>query len=335
MPPNAPGPTNLFAYPDLPRFGLGNVLIPWARAEVFSHRFGVPILAPQWIQPKIGPLLRGERDLRLYLGYFSNTQAGYLRGGRRAALLRSATRYPHTEAAKAVEAAAANPTSPHVVVFKFPEWGDPFFDGDAPAGRDIIARRLREILAPGMARRLARARAALPPRYIAMHVRRGDKKVMPKGEKKDVYNDSIWVMQDDWYLEVLRHVRRMAGTDLPAVVFSDASDAQLAGILQEPAVVRAPKSPSIIDILLLADGAILIGTGTSSFSLWAGLLGEMPSLWYAGVAKMVHPERPELIIETGEDGSVPDHAAPLLRTAAAATPARGPAAHAAPGASAR
>src|SRR5229473_2140179 len=54
----------------LPRTGLGNRLFPWARCRVFSFTNNVPMLSPRWAQLKIGPLLRGESDLRLYFNLF-------------------------------------------------------------------------------------------------------------------------------------------------------------------------------------------------------------------------------------------------------------------------
>ncbi|MEM0984246.1 MAG: hypothetical protein AAGI17_09885 [Planctomycetota bacterium] len=295
-------PDNLFAYADLPRFGLGNVMIPWARSEVFAAQTGARLLAPRWVQPKIGPILRRERDLRLYWGFFSN--AGTIRGPRRWLLLRSAKRYPHTEAEAAVEAAKADPGTDHLVVFRFPEWGDEFFGGDGPEHREIISTALEQRLSSNMKRTRDAARATLPDRYIAMHVRRGDKKVMPEGEDKDVNKESIWVMRDAWYASTLASVRDAIGADAPAVIFSDGTDDELADLLAMPGTVRAPASPSIVDILLLAQGEILIGTATSSFSLWASLLAEIPALWYPGVTKMTQPQRPELVIETSERGEI-------------------------------
>ncbi|MEL6330864.1 MAG: hypothetical protein AAFR38_14530 [Planctomycetota bacterium] len=306
------GPANLFAYPDIPRSGLGNALIPWARAEAFAERSGARILAPRWVQPKLGPILRRERDLRLYWGYFSSD--GFVSGRRKRELLRSAVRHEHTDADAAIEAAAADPGTDHLVVFRFPEWGDNFFDGDAPHHRALLARRLPAILAPGMRARLERARAALPRDYIAIHVRRGDKKVMSEGQQVDLYRESSWVMRDAWYKRALAATREAIGTDAPAVVFSDGSDEQIADILAEPGTTRAPKSPSIVDILLLAGGKILIGTSNSSFSLWAALIADIPSVWYPGAAKHMYPGDPSLLIETTEAGEVsPEQAAVLVR----------------------
>src|SRR5438874_7065079 len=78
----------VYAYASLGRTGLGNMLFPWARCEIFAARHCLPILAPQWTQPKIGPLLRSERDWRFYTGLFDNSS--YIHGLQKILLIATA-----------------------------------------------------------------------------------------------------------------------------------------------------------------------------------------------------------------------------------------------------
>lgn len=69
----------LYAYPDVGRAGLCNMLFPWARAVLFSHTWQCPMIAPQWTNYfRLGPWLRRERDKRYYFNNFTN--AGYIKG---------------------------------------------------------------------------------------------------------------------------------------------------------------------------------------------------------------------------------------------------------------
>ena len=68
----------IYAYPILGRGGLGNMLFPWARAEIFCRKTGAQMLAPEWTRVKIGPILRGEKDKRTYMNHFDNE--GYIAG---------------------------------------------------------------------------------------------------------------------------------------------------------------------------------------------------------------------------------------------------------------
>ena len=66
--------------------GLANCLLSWARASVFADRTGSQRIAGTWPSIRLGPLLRGERDVRLYTGLFE-TEADAIGGLRKLALL--------------------------------------------------------------------------------------------------------------------------------------------------------------------------------------------------------------------------------------------------------
>src|SRR2546425_10097984 len=69
--------------------GFGNKLFPWARCKIFSELHQVPMLAPVWFNPRIGPLLRGGIDLSAYhhqillSGLFARSGENYVSGYRR------------------------------------------------------------------------------------------------------------------------------------------------------------------------------------------------------------------------------------------------------------
>src|SRR5205807_8204048 len=117
------------------RSGLGNLLLPWARCEVFCHTNHLPMLAPQWSAPKIGPLLRGERDLRFYVGLFNNKS--YIRGLRKWFILYRSHRIPETHSQSLFEA-----SEPAVVIFEgLGEFFKPLL-----AHQPYLAERLYNIL---------------------------------------------------------------------------------------------------------------------------------------------------------------------------------------------
>src|SRR3954454_23821606 len=85
-----------YVYAKLSNAGLGNLLFPWARCEIFRPRHNLPMLAPRWTHAKIGPLLRREKDKRYYIGLFS--RKGYVSGLKRWWLLKQAQRITEGEA---------------------------------------------------------------------------------------------------------------------------------------------------------------------------------------------------------------------------------------------
>src|SRR5262249_47824902 len=60
----------LYALARIGRAGLGNGLLPWARAELFARDSGAKMLAPRWWSLRIGPYLRREPDKRRYARFF-------------------------------------------------------------------------------------------------------------------------------------------------------------------------------------------------------------------------------------------------------------------------
>jgi hypothetical protein len=304
----------VYAYPDVGRAGLGNLLFPWARAEVFAQRYGTAILAPQWTKPKMGPLLRGERDKRFYVGLFDSS--GFVRGPRRWMALWRGQRVDESVADQFMSGDDRRGTT--LVVFKgFEFW----FKGMGPhqdlmPHRELVTRRLHEIVSTPLKRTLAEQPVDFA---IAAHVRRGDKPTMnfmePYGGLKDGLPQHHCTMSDQWFVNAINNLRAAIGWPAPLKVFSDARDEQIQSILALENVTRAPDNPSIVDLLMLAKAKVLITTGTSSFSAWASFVGGAPTIWYPGLRLELTPEHPERAIEADLAGELPADAAPVLRAA--------------------
>ena len=262
------------------RAGLGNMLFPWARAVIFAERHTLPILSVQWTQPKIGPLLRGERDKRLYTGLF--TSQGYIRGLRKWALLASCPKVSECDGT-GVERILR--VGRGMVVFQGMEgMFQPLLGHHA-----LVRRRLEEMLTPSI-RRLVEADRQRD--CIAMHVRRGDMNLLAHGQLFP--NGQCNRAQPiEWFAAVAQQLHAWL-PGMPIRVFSDGTDDQLAPLLRLGGVARAPNNPSIVDILLMARARLLVPTSDSTFSMWSAYLGQLPAIWYPGES-----ERP---IDVGRRG---------------------------------
>lgn len=291
----------VYAYADVGRTGLGNMLFPWARAEVFRWRHGVGMLAPRWTQPKIGPLLRGEKDLRYYTGLFRS--AGYVRGVRRAWVLARGRRVAQEAAEAFMASAASRGGGTSVVVFK--GW-EGWFAG-LEAHRELVSRRLHEILSPRVRRMLEADDGGGPGGVIAAHVRRGDKRTLPY--RAAFAGDAGTTIADEWYIGAIESVRAALGEAMPVRVYSDAKEGQIDAILRLRGVTRSPDAPSIVDIVRMSRARVLLTTAGSSFSAWSFYLGAMPTVFYPGTRLDLIPGRPELGVETNLDGALNAEAA--------------------------
>lgn len=325
---------------DIGRAGLGNLLLPWARAEIFRHRYGLAMLAPQWTTWKIGPLLRREKDLRYYTDLFSNR--GYIRFLKRWQLTCQAQRIDEAQAKAMIQADSATCSGKGTKLFVFQGLAD-FYESLA-SDRGLLSRRLIEMLRPAMRQALEQWSVApeLAPLFsgrqwpslesdfladfssgnpfeatrmfadgfIAAHVRRGDKPPIPLGQTSSDWNKA---MPDLWFIRLIEQIRQMAGQTMPVVVFSDGRPEQIQQILSLPKVYLAPPRASIVDILAMARCRVLLGTTGSSFSMWSAFLGRMPNIWYPLQRRtVINRDDPQGQLETDSQGYLSDSATKWL-----------------------
>jgi len=251
------------------------------------------MLRVQWVQPKIGPLLRGERDKRFYMGLFSSR--GYVRGVRKWALLAS---YPKADENDAAGLAEILRNRRGIAVFQGMEgMFEPLL-----AHQQLICRRLEDMLTPAV-RRQVEAGGQGP--YAAMHVRRGETALIKYGEPfhDGPGNSSLPI---DWFANIARQLFERSQGRLPIRVFSDGSDAQLEPLLKTRGVELVRNNSSIVDILHMARARLLVPTSNSTFSMWSAYLGKMPTLWYPGKSYRL-TESPEMAFESDLAGNLPDN----------------------------
>ena len=249
----------IYVNPIVGRTGLCNMLVPWARAEVFAKKTGARILAPRWTNYfRIGHMLRNERN-RYYLNEFSSK--GYVSGVERLAAI---VCYKHV-----AEGAFSLGMDNIVVDFRGMDgFMEPFF-----GEHDYILGRLCSISEPSI---LKRAETLSQNEYIGVHVRRGD------------FCNNRLSVDDRWYVEAIRKARRSVG-NLPVWVFSDAPPRQLLGISSKfENVTIMPPMPALQDLLVLSNAKMIVGTSRSSFSYWAIYLGQSPSILHP-----VYSEKPD------------------------------------------
>lgn len=286
------------------RTGLGNMLFSWARAEVFSQRFRVPMLRPQWTQPKLGPILRGESDFRYYAGLFDGRD--YVRGPRR--LLALLQRRRVDGATIGIDGdPSALPASCDGALVVFRGWQGWFRD-DLHPHRELVRRRLESILTD----RVRREIDSFPgPIEVAIHARRGDMRTLvPPGH--EMPGDNV-VESEYYFLSVLRGIRREAGRCVPAWVFTDAREGELGDLRREDGVRFAGGRSAVADMLLMSGASLLIASSASSFSAWASYLGAVPTVWHRGRVQRLFPDRPELAIESDPHGDLGDPGRALAR----------------------
>jgi hypothetical protein len=145
------------------------------------------------------------------------------------------------------------------------------------------------------ARNLVRLAGRLDPARITvgMHVRFGDFRPADSvQEYRGVWNTALPM---EWYVNVAQSLRREFGAEAQFLVVSDGTAEQLRPLLEAVPCVTTTDIPDsdCSDLLALADADLLV-CSISSYSQWAAFLSQAPYLWYA----------PSLHVHPGERGSI-------------------------------
>lgn len=247
MNPGSAASRPTYALPAIGRAGLGNELFPWMRALDYSISTGAVLLPANWYQPRIGPLLRGERDSRQYWRLFKTHSAQqHLRG---AWLQR-------------------RPNNPRL--HRFSGMAD-FFASLQQDPREYVAF-LRSEARQGVISTSASGG------YLSVHIRLGDFARGSQGAHSAATDNTS--VSPDWYATQIRSaMERKPG--LRVVVSSDGSDDELECVLKIEGVARSTARNALDEIFVMAASKGMIGS-RSSFTAWGSFLGTVPLLLAQG-----------------------------------------------------
>jgi hypothetical protein len=245
-------------------------MLPWARAVVFAQKNSLPMLAPQWVQPRLGAVLRREKVTRFYLNEFTNE--GYLKGFRKWLILNRANKVGEDVAAE--HGVVSNePGRSTVIVFE----GLRNYFRDLWHHHEVVREELYKIVAPQILQKVALIREP----FIAMHVRRGDI-IVPGLTEAQLLADKRYTPLN-WFIAAAQTIRREAAwRDLPIYVVSDGHEHELTGLLAVPNCRLMTLGTATGDMLLLAKARLLFASAHSTFSMWGSYLGGVPALYYPG-----------------------------------------------------
>lgn len=245
----------------LPRAGLGNKLLVWARAHTFARLNALPCRTFGWTYPQIGPLLRGERRQVRYGANFKSDAGGVVAA--LGSLVFARTRCFEPE----ISLVRGRVRRGDVFVFRrVPHYRD-YFEGIREA-REPLRKLLLETVKPELVRRVYGLRAPV----IGVHVRCGDFRRLRAGE--DFSKVGLVRTPEEYFLERILELRNCAGRPLQVMVFSDGTERELEFLTRLPNVERAPRLPDIGDVLLMARAKILVTSAGSTFGMWAGFLSD-------------------------------------------------------------
>lgn len=248
--------------------GLGNILFTYARAVIYARKNDCQVIWPTWPSLKIGPILRGEKDKRIYADLFRN-HSGYIDGFRKISLLKSRQVIKEKDV-------LAGKVVPEESIIEFTGFDDCF----TPILED--SQQVREDIIRNLHKKNRKAVEFAPQGAVCLHVRLGD---FDRVSWEDVLaGRHCSALPIEWYVRMIEEVRRIAGRSVKAYIFSDGTDEELKMLLDMPDVERISFHTAIADILALSNAKVFIASG-SSFSMWARYLGRMTTIMFPNQVK--------------------------------------------------
>ncbi len=240
----------------LPAAGLGNKMLVWARAFVFSRQYGMELFVSAWWGINAGAWLRLEKKKRVYLGTFKEDS---LRKRSSLFLFRLRARSVTEPAFDSIQEERAGSIPDQKTLYIFEKlFTDADYFKELRPWREEIREEIHRMLFPALRTELD----SLESPVIGIHVRRGD------------FKRGSTLTPEEFFVRAIEALRETAGKELPVTVFTDAEPGELTRLFSLPSVKVATPKADLLDILLLSRSRICILSISSSFSLWAGFLSE-------------------------------------------------------------
>lgn len=240
----------------LPSAGLGNKLFSWASGIVFSTVNNCPHYVTGLTKLHIGPILRGERKKRFYIGYFKNERR----------LLPLPVYFQKKKTLPQKKADQILPSGICYVFGEIPDWRDYF--ATLKNHRALITDAFWNSLTPKVLKRIENH----PSPAIGVHIRMGDFRQLQEGE--DFSKVGTVRTPFSYFVETIQSIRNFVNRELPVTIFSDGFDNELAEILCLPNTTRAKDDFDIVHLAVLSRSKLIIMSAGSTFSFWAGFLSE-------------------------------------------------------------
>ncbi len=241
-----------FVYVKFPKTGLGNLLLIWARARVFSQIHGLPLVTSSWWGIRWGAWLRREQKKRVYLGYFKESN---LWKRLKAELWLKAMNVIAEPSLTNQDLMKKENNA--LFLFRKVVTNSDLFDG-LREHRQFLKEEILQLLKPKLKSKLDQ----YPAPVISVHIRRGDFKIANP------------VTPLSFFINAIRSIRKAVNEEWPVTVFTDAEPHEILDILNEPGVSLATPKPDVLDILLMSKSKAIVLSQSSTFSYWSAFLSD-------------------------------------------------------------
>lgn len=248
----------------LPRTGLGHALVSYSRAFCYHADELAQFVHPIWFKIRVGPYLRREADKRNYHRIIRTPVGWGLPVGRMVRRL----------AMKVVSEDTFDPTSSgqYLVVRDDGPLHPRTLGAFARLNRhrEYFIRALESITVVA-----AKVNTGSTFPTIGIFHRSGDMKSLRPvtGDERKLRTHGYGYYPPEYSADALRHVRHIAGWQVPAVLSTDAPISEVEPILREGNVHVSTTKSALANMLEMRHHQVLI-MGTSMYAKWSWFLGD-------------------------------------------------------------
>ena len=276
--------------------GLGNMLFPYARAVLYARDHHLPLIWPTWNSIPAGQILRREKNKRFYNDLFTPKDAAVkdVSGENRLRVITGAEKNWLRMSRKHIS--EHDLSEQHILEQNILK-GDRIIEFSGMEGEfaPLLGKEngtwLYEHLKSILQVKNRKALEFQPGKAVCMHVRLGDFTRMngsgQTDEQKEKWEEALrsglpnLSIPLEWYVDLVRQIRKKLGYEIHVYVFSDGTDTELETLLSLSGVERKTFGTAIADIMALAQAKLFIASG-STFSRWVRYLGQMNTITYPG-----------------------------------------------------
>lgn len=243
----------------LPKAGLANQLFVIASAELYANKYRLNVFYINKWQFKIGPYIRREKNKRNYFGFFRFQKLSLQY------LLIWIKLKNHTSIIYDPKLVNFS-SSKSLVIFKsLPHWSS-YFDDYIPY-RGLVNKLIYKQLSNKIQKQIDE----LPIIDVAIHVRLGDFQKLKEGT--DFKNVGATRTPFDYFTNEIRKIK-IDHPEYKFQIFSDGHPEELVPLTKLSNVFLFKSINDLVDLYQMSKSKILITSAGSTYSYWAGFLGE-------------------------------------------------------------
>jgi hypothetical protein len=246
-------------YCKFPNAGLGNQLFVLARALYFANRNNSKLKFIDAQQVKIGPMLRGERTKRLYVGFFKFQKGFFLE------FILKLYYSKKINLVKINDPKIDSDCHEDVKFTKLPHYSQ-YFD-------ELIPHRetIRELIFNNLTLKNQRAIKLQGTIDVAVHVRMGDFQKLAQGV--DFKSVGATRTPFTYFLNEINKIK-VVHPEYNFYIFSDGHKDELTPLLVDSNIQIYKSKNDLLDLYQMSKSKILITSAGSTYSYWAGFLGD-------------------------------------------------------------